>query len=206
MRLIGSREELKAVSSSLPSSAISAPLRDATLQDLSITQRRRDRGGGGAEQCRLEQFCPGLPASVAFLCGPAGNVALQPCEQKLNPTSFEYLGGSTPLFSQEQAKRAKSLAVAAIDAMPPTIGYVGVDLVLGDRNDGSQDVVIEINPRLTTSYVGLRRACRQNLAQAMLDVACGQPVDLCFGEERVEFRADGSSIKDGIEVGRKALL
>ena len=194
MRLIHSQEELEAAIASLPPSAISATLRDAQVLKRSITQRRRGRGEGEAKQYRLEQFCPGLSASVAVLCGPVGNTALQPCEQRLDLKTFEYLGGNTPI-SEEHAKRAKSLALAAIEAMPPTTGYVGVDLVLGDRNDGSQDVVIEINPRLTTSYVGLRQACRQNLAQAMLDVACGRPVDLSFGAERVEFRGDGSSIK-----------
>jgi predicted ATP-grasp superfamily ATP-dependent carboligase len=127
---------------------------------------------------------------VAVLCGPAGNIALQPCEQILETGTFAYLGGRTPI-PLPLAERAKSLALAAIAAMPPTTGYVGVDLVLGEQADGSQDVVIEINPRLTTSYVGLRQVCKQNLAQAMLDVACGRLVDLSFREERVEFRADG---------------
>ena len=58
--------------------------------------------------------------------------------------------------------------------MPPTVGYVGVDLVLGREPDGSEDVVIEINPRLTTSYVGLRAAARTNLAEAMWQVAQGE--------------------------------
>ena len=190
MRLIHSQEELEEAAPSILPFALSAPLREAPLQNRGLTQRRKDRKE--AEKYRLETFCPGLPASVAVLCGPAGNVALQPCEQRLDRDTFEYLGGSTPL-PPALANRARSLALAAIAAMPPTTGYVGVDLVLGKKADGSQDVVIEINPRLTTSYVGLRRACQQNLAQAMLDAACGKPVDLSFREERVEFRADESS-------------
>lgn len=185
MQLIHNQDELDASGLSLPTFA---PLRDVPDLKTSITQRRKDRRE--AEQYRLERFYPGLPASVAVLCGPAGNVALQPCEQLLNPTTLEYLGGKTPL-PPELEVRAKALAQAAIAAMPPTRGYVGVDLVLGEQADGSQDFVIEINPRLTTSYVGVRQACRQNLAQAMLDVACGRLVDLSYREERVEFRADG---------------
>ena len=179
MRLIHSQEEWESVSSSipLPSAAFPPGL----------------RGRGAAEKYRLEQFCPGLPVSVAILCGPAGNVPLQPCEQRLEPDTLAYLGGSTPL-PQDLEKRAQSMALAAIGAMPPTVGYVGVDLVLGELADGSRDVVIEINPRLTTSYVGLRRACRQNLAQAMLDVANGGRVELSFRKERVEFQANGYSM------------
>lgn len=179
MRLIHSQEESDSASSSNP------------LPSAAFPQGRRDCGA--AEKYRLEQFCPGLPVSVALLCGPAGNIPLQPCEQRLDPDTLAYLGGSTPL-PPDLEKRAQSLALAAIGAMPPTVGYVGVDLVLGEPVGGSRDVVIEINPRLTTSYVGLRRACRQNLAQAMLDVANGRRVELSFRKERVEFRADGDSM------------
>ena len=38
--------------------------------------------------------------------------------------------------------------------------------MLGDDPAGADDVVIEINPRLTTSYLGLRRLARDNLADA----------------------------------------
>jgi tyramine---L-glutamate ligase len=190
MRLIHNRVELESASSSILPSAVFAPLRDAYLPVGNLTQRRKDRRE--IRKYRLERFCPGLPASVAILCGPSGNVPLQPCEQRLERGTFEYLGGSTPVPPHLE-KRSKSLALAAIAAMPPTTGYVGVDLILGEQADGSSDVVIEINPRLTTSYVGLRQACRQNLAQAMLDVACGRPVDLSYREERVEFRSNESS-------------
>jgi predicted ATP-grasp superfamily ATP-dependent carboligase len=41
-------------------------------------------------------------------------------------------------------------------------------------------VVIEINPRLTTSYVGLRRLARFNLAEALLRLLVGDepPADV----------------------------
>jgi predicted ATP-grasp superfamily ATP-dependent carboligase len=60
--------------------------------------------------------------------------------------------------------------------VPGLSGYFGVDLVLGESADGSQDRVIEINPRLTTSYLGLRRLARFNLAQALLRLAQGERV------------------------------
>ena len=140
---------------------------------------------------RIERLAAGLPASVAVLCGPRGNVPLEPCEQILERGSFAYLGGRLPL-AQPLAQRARSLALAAIEVLPPTTGYVGIDLILGASGDGSEDYVIEVNPRLTTSYVGLRRACRQNLAAAMLAIAAGEEAALSFALEPLEFRADGS--------------
>ncbi|MEX2027466.1 MAG: ATP-grasp domain-containing protein [Pirellulaceae bacterium] len=140
---------------------------------------------------RIERFIPGLAASVAVLCGPAEYVPLLPCEQILGGQGFEYSGGRLPL-EPPLAQRARKLAWAAVQALPPATGYVGVDLILGHAADGSEDYVIEINPRLTTSYVGLRRACRQNLAQAMLAVAAGEVAALSFDDQPVEFRADGT--------------
>ena len=138
---------------------------------------------------RIERLVHGLAASVAVLCGPAGYVPLAPCEQILRRQGFEYLGGRLPL-APPLAERARKLAVAAIKVLPPASGYVGVDLILGQAADGSEDHVIEINPRLTTSYVGLRRACRQNLSGRMLAVAEGEVTALSFDNEPVEFRAD----------------
>lgn len=52
-------------------------------------------------------------------------------------------------------------ARAAVGALPGLRGHVGVDLVAAP----DRCVVIEVNPRLTTSYVGLRRVLRANLAE-----------------------------------------
>src|SRR5690606_21918601 len=60
-------------------------------------------------------------------------------------------------------------AVAAIDGM---LGFVGVDMVLTD--DPDDDAVIEINPRLTTAYVGLRRLTKDNLAAWLAPELGGQ--------------------------------
>ncbi len=77
--------------------------------------------------------------------------------------------------------------------MPGLRGYVGVDLVLGDQADGSQDSVIEINPRLTTSYVGLRALAATNLTETMLRLAREEDVPPpVWKDGAVRFRADGT--------------
>jgi predicted ATP-grasp superfamily ATP-dependent carboligase len=53
------------------------------------------------------------------------------------------------------------------------MGYVGIDMVLTDRDA----VVIEVNPRVTTSYVGLRKVLRPNPAALMLEAARGSLPD-----------------------------
>ena len=145
-----------------------------------------------AGRWRLERFCPGLAASVALLCGPAGYVALPPCAQSLSDDGrFRYRGGRLPL-DPAFAERAVNLAHLAAATLDSPLGYLGIDIVLGADAAGRDDVVIEINPRLTTSYVGLRAATPDILAAAMLDVAAGRAPALSFTERRIEFACDGS--------------
>jgi predicted ATP-grasp superfamily ATP-dependent carboligase len=106
-----------------------------------------------------------------------------------------YHGGTYPL-PPSLSKRADRLARRAVgslnESLNEPLGFIGVDMVLGDDPNGGEDFVIEINPRLTTSYVGLRVASRTNLAQALLDVAAGNRPDLSFDPARLEFDADGT--------------
>jgi predicted ATP-grasp superfamily ATP-dependent carboligase len=142
---------------------------------------------------RLEEFHSGWPASVSVLSGPRYRVVLPASRQLLSDDGrFQYLGGLTPL-PDEFVRRAEHRAQAVAAAMPPTVGYFGIDLVFGSASDGSQDLVIEVNPRMTTSYLGLRRIAQGNLAEAMLLTACGEPVDLSFDDSPVQFAADAES-------------
>jgi predicted ATP-grasp superfamily ATP-dependent carboligase len=124
----------------------------------------------------LQPFVRGQAVSVAFLLGPQQCLPLLPASQHLSEDGrFRYRGGRLPLAT-DLAKRAVSLGRRAVAAVTGLKGYVGVDLVVGSEMDGSGDRVIEINPRLTTSYVGLRALARGNLAEAMLQLALGKTV------------------------------
>ncbi len=141
---------------------------------------------------RLERYCPGIATSLAMLCGPTHRVPLPACRQHLSADGrFSYSGGSL-MHETELAQRAKLLADQTLEALPPALGYVGVDMVLGKAGDGSEDFVIEVNPRLTTSYVGLRAATEDNLALSLLENAAGRLTSPRFHTDRLEFSAEGS--------------
>jgi hypothetical protein len=54
------------------------------------------------------------------------------------------------------------------------------------------DTVVEINPRLTTSYVGLRKLAKDNLAARMIDAVAGRTVPaLAWRDATIRFAADG---------------
>lgn len=142
---------------------------------------------------RLEQFVPGRAASVAALCGGTGVTLLPPCWQHLSGDGRFAYGGGSLIQEAPLADRATALAAGALQALLPAHGYVGIDLVLGEDPRGDDDAVIEVNPRLTTSYVGLRAAIQQNLATAMIDAAEGRPIEWTSTGASVEFLASGET-------------
>lgn len=113
----------------------------------------------------------GVPLSASFLVSDGGHVELigvgrQRIENRGG--QLTYRGGTLPTGSPERAR----LAAEAVAAVTGLRGFVGVDFMW--NNALRQATVIEINPRLTTSYVGLSRILqhqRDGLARAWLE-AC----------------------------------
>jgi hypothetical protein len=195
------------ISPALPCPAVVKPCDGAGAEETFLVRNKRDLHALLAHytvSARIEEYVPGVPCSVSFLCGPRGCFPLMPTSQRIGFNSpacdklhseplqkIAYRGGGLPLPADLSA-RATRLAARAVQTFPGPFGYLGVDMVLGDRSDGSRDFVIEINPRLTTSYVGLRAAARSNLAQAMLETAAASVPSLSFNGKPIEFDADGT--------------
>ena len=131
---------------------------------------------------RLEAEWAGQPIGVSCLIGPSGVVPYAALVQRfsLRPLSG-YVGGG-PLRSANEQRRAEGLAVRAVEALlrrdpdAARAGWVGVDMILGDRPDGLDDRVLEVNPRVTTSFVGLAAAAPASLVRAIVDAAAGREI------------------------------
>ena len=100
----------------------------------------------------LQPFEPGSPMSAAFLVGETGEprligVAEQQVERRGG--RFAYLGGRVPADLPIPAP-----VVEAVRSVPGLRGWVGVDFVRCEAT--GRVVVLEINPRATTSFVGWR--------------------------------------------------
>lgn len=140
------------------------------------------------ENLLLQAWMPGKAISIALVASPNQVTFLPAVSQTLDDETCEYAGGRGPLNDDAQ-RRATALASRAIAAMPPTVrGFVGLDMLLGNRP--SEDCVIEINARLTTSYVGLRRMIHGNLAARLFDMESG-PVSCCTSVDSVRWTPDG---------------
>jgi len=148
------------------------------IHDEEELARARLQAGveGWSGELMLQRYVPGLAASVAFLSGGGKRQSLPAVEQRLSGDGrFRYRGGRLPL-PDHLDRRARRLAEGAVECVEGLHGWFGVDLVLGDAEDGSGDAAIEINPRLTTSYLGLRRLARFNLAEMLLAMIAGSAI------------------------------
>ena len=112
----------------------------------------------------IEPFYEGLPVSVSVICHGDGFTFLPATEQVFDQKPFgEFVSSRFPI-DKVLERRARRLAEKTIRLLPPTQGYIGLDMVLGAETDW----LIEINPRLTMSYLELRKVCSFNLAVRML--------------------------------------
>ncbi|MBC8354104.1 MAG: ATP-grasp domain-containing protein [Planctomycetes bacterium] len=172
--------------------AVLKPDDGAGSQGVHRIERRESSTGIPEGSFRLEEFQQGTAASVAVVSGSDSRLVLPACSQQLaEDGSFQYVGGKVPL-DEPLRSRAEQLALKVVRTLPNCLGYVGVDMILGASPDS--DTVIELNPRLTTSYVGLRQLARGNLAAAIIELAEGKTPDLSFDAGPVEFSADGTII------------
>ena len=145
----------------------------------------------------VQERAPGLTASAAFVVQANGIVPLRAGSQSIaviptangGPDRLSYEGGRLPLDASLEA-RALALGRRALAQVPGLRGFVGVDLVLGD--DPSEDRVIEINPRLTVAYAGLRKLARFSIA----DLILGRGVAPAWRPGSVRYGAAGAVAVD----------
>lgn len=121
---------------------------------------------------RVEAFVPGVPVSVSVLCGPEECRFLHATGQSFDGSPFGSYNGSLFPLAPDIAQRAKILASCTIDALPPTRGYIGIDMIIATKGQ-DDDCVLDINPRLTMSYLKLREIYAENLAIETLRIARG---------------------------------
>lgn len=132
---------------------------------------------------RIEAFQAGIPVGVSCLLGPAGVVPVAALRQRFSAGPEPAYVGGGPLESALLRARAERLATRAVNALlrrepdQPAAGWVGVDMILGNRPDGGDDRVLEVNPRVTTSFVGLAAAASVSLVRAIVAVAEGTGFD-----------------------------
>ena len=115
-----------------------------------------------------QKLIKGTAASVSLVSTGGDALAISLNRQDVTiggPESFSsYMGGVVP-FDHRLKPEAFEVAEKIVKSFRDLRGYVGVDLVLTEE----EAVAIEVNPRLTTSYVGLMRVADFNPSEAILN-------------------------------------
>lgn len=115
----------------------------------------------------FQPFVAGPARSLSLLCrdGYAQLLAVNRQHVSLNAGRFDFHGVSVNDLPDRDGRYA-DLADRVAAAMPDLWGHVGVDFIETLRGP----VVVEVNPRLTASYAGLRESLACNPAQRLLEL------------------------------------
>jgi predicted ATP-grasp superfamily ATP-dependent carboligase len=116
----------------------------------------------------VQELIKGAAASVSLFSTDSNAVSISLNRQDVTietPENCSSYGGGVAPFGHPLETEAFEVAEKLVKSVPDLRGYVGVDFVLTE----DKAVAIEVNPRLTTSYVGLRSVVNFNLAQAIMN-------------------------------------
>lgn len=113
----------------------------------------------------LQPFVPGKPGSLSLICrdGAARVLACNRQRVAMHDNRFHVLGTVVNGLADDDGALER-LAQQVAAAIPSLWGYVGVDFVLTARGA----VVLDVNPRLTVAYAGLRASIDCNPAALVL--------------------------------------
>ena len=135
-----------------------------------------------------QEFVEGEPMSACVVAGDYGPVVISVNRQFIRETNgaLEYLGGAVTDLEPDYA--LKDIAMKLWNGIPGLAGFWGIDYI----NTPDGPVVIEVNPRLTTSYCALGEATGVNPAEMILDAAEGLKIEPVTTRRTVGFDKRGN--------------
>ncbi len=98
---------------------------------------------------------------------------------------FRYEGGETPV-DHPRGSEIRKVATDAVNALGCQ-GYCGVDVVVGDKV-----CVVDVNPRITTSLVGIAACMQEEIADILVAASHGDAPGEVHLSGRVRFDANGT--------------
>lgn len=128
----------------------------------------------------FQPYIEGAALSLSLLCCAGRAQLLSVNRQRIGLADdgrFAFLGVDVNALSDPDDRFA-TLAAQVAAAIPGLWGYVGIDLIASA--DGPR--VLEVNPRVTVSYAGLRAALDCNPAQRVLSLPAMRP---CHGLRQI---------------------
>ena len=142
----------------------------------------------------LQDYIPGVNVSVSLLSNGETAIPLSLNFQDVSLESGEikYHGGNVP-FKHRLSDIAMDTAKNAVESIDGLRGYVGVDMIIDDEKN--KVYVVEINSRVTTPYVALRKLLNFNLGKAIINSVHGElPAEIELNGQ-VHFYKEGKTLR-----------
>lgn len=171
----------------------------AGCQDIHLVSDERALGDFLARQADptgwlAQHYVEGRAASLSLMVGTGCVCLLGSNLQRIAQVDDGFmLLGCIVNGLTEARNELLDLAQALCGAMPGLWGYVGVDFIMTEHGP----IVLEVNPRLTTSYVGLSQSTGRNVGSLMLQLV-DDPGVLPAGQ------VPGDRVHVDLELGRVA--
>ena len=142
------------------------------------------------EELIVQPYIPGTAVSVGVICNSLGERTVLPVAQQMlsDDGYLRYEGGVIP-WRGEAVKQVYALVRRCLDQIDGLQGYIGFDFVVPDASP-EEPLLVEINPRLCTSYIGYRQLTDDNLAALMLPNWPKQSIS--WKKQQVVFQPDGT--------------
>lgn len=120
----------------------------------------------------LQPFIQGRHCSLSLICGSDDIVLLSLNDQRMvvSDNQLHYMGSMVNNIDDPDSRLA-AFARSVVAAIPGLWGYVGIDFIMS----AAGPVVLEINPRMTTSHAGLHDSMGCNPAELVMDLVRGEP-------------------------------
>lgn len=140
----------------------------------------------------IQPYMAGIPASVSVI-SLQGQPKVLSCNLQtmlLANGQLHYLGGIINGAADYWAL-LEDLTRKIVKAIPGLDGYFGVDVLINTETP-AEVTIVEINPRLTTTYAYLREATGCNIARWVVDARLGSKVDMPnpIQRNRIEFKIE----------------
>jgi len=118
------------------------------------------------------EYIKGEHLSVSLICGKEQlPLTVNAQRMEIDPTKdaskIEYCGCTTP-YKTDREQELYDVAKKATRALGCN-GYIGVDIILGDR-----PYIVDVNPRPTTSLVGITKIMDKEIAELLLKNGMGE--------------------------------
>ncbi len=124
------------------------------------------------DQFIMQPYVSGQSISVAAITSGPDNILILPVgSQEFSPENqFAYVGGQIPSRIRNTAviEAIESVVRNVVSLIPGLFGWTGFDIILPDDSP-TTPLVVDINPRLTTSYIGYRALSETNLAAWLIN-------------------------------------